>query len=170
MKKRVILYSTFISILLFIILLIGYYFYNFNAFAADAIKIPQSEKFDIIIYKIENYKVWEMKNVYLYNGDYVFDKKKDGKIIENRFFMINKKVQNINSFFYQFMDIANIERIENGEVLIKYYFYLESEKLPKYWKPVWDKRCIDELSRHKEDVLFVITVDSNNNILSIEPS
>lgn len=168
MKKRIILYSSIFAILLFIILIIGNYFYNFNAFAADSIKIPQIEKYDIEIYKIEKYKVWEMKNVYLYNGDYVFDKKKNGKIIENRFFMVNKKVQNINSFFNQFIKITNIIQTKNDETLIKFYFYLESKKLPRYWKPVWDIRYIDELSEHKEDLLFVITTDNNLNIENID--
>ena len=36
MKKRIIVYSSIFAILLFIILIIGNYFYNFNAFAADS--------------------------------------------------------------------------------------------------------------------------------------
>ena len=168
MKKRIILYSSILAVLLFIILIIGNFFYNFNAFAADSIKIPQTEKYDIEIYKIEKYKVWEIKNVYLYNGDYVFDKRENGKIIDNRFFMVNKKIQNINNFFNQFMKLFNKIQTENNETLIKFYFYLESKKLSKYWKPVWDKRCIDELSNHKEDLLFVITTDNNLNIENID--
>lgn len=95
-------------------------------------------------------------------------RKKNGKIIENRFFMVNKKVQNINIFFNQFMNITNITQTENDETLIKFYFYLESKKLPSYWKPVWNMRYIDESSRHNEDLLFVITVDNNLNIIHIE--
>ena len=33
---------------------------NFNALAVDTIDLPQIEKFDTVIYKIEKYKVWEM--------------------------------------------------------------------------------------------------------------
>lgn len=118
MKKKIIVYSILLTILLFIILIIGNFFYNFNAFAADSIKIPQTEKYDIEIYKIEKYKVWEMKNVYLYNGDYVFDKRENGKIIDNRFFMGNKKIQNINNFFNQFMKLFNKIQTENNETLL----------------------------------------------------
>lgn len=66
------------------------------------------------------------------------------------------------------MKLFNKIQTENNETLIKFYFYLESKKLPKYWKSVWDKRCIDELSNHKEDLLFVITTDNNLNIINVD--
>lgn len=60
MKNKIIVYSILLTILLFIILIIGNFFYNFNALAVDTIDLPQIEKFDTVIYKIEKYKVWEM--------------------------------------------------------------------------------------------------------------
>ena len=168
MKKRIILYSSILAVLLFIILIVGNFFYNFNALAVDTIELPQIEKFDTVIYKIEKYKVWEMKNVYLYNSSYIFDMNNDGKMIENRFFMVHKKVQNICSFSNQFINTIKIAKTENEETLIKYNIYLESKKMPKYWKPVLNKRCMDELSDHKEDLLFVITTDNNLNIENID--
>ena len=56
MKKRIILYSSILAVLLFIILIVGNFFYNFNALAVDTIELPQIEKFDTVIYKIEKYK------------------------------------------------------------------------------------------------------------------
>ena len=54
-----------------------------------------------------------MKNVYLYDGAYSFDILEDGKLIDNRFFMANKKIQNIKSFFNQFIFILNLKNYLN---------------------------------------------------------
>ena len=46
MKKRIILYSSILAVLLFIILIVGNFFYNFNALAVDTIELAQNDKTD----------------------------------------------------------------------------------------------------------------------------
>lgn len=166
MKNKV--FSLLVSILIFLIVFICYKFNNINVFTVDTIKLPQTEKYNIKVHKIDKLKVWEMENVYLYDGDQLISKKKDGKRIENKFFMVNKPVQNINVFFKEFLEKIDLGEDKNDECMIAYYFFRESKKLPKYWKPIWDKRCIDELSQHYDDLLFIITIDNSCNILSME--
>lgn len=52
MKKRIILYSSILAVLLFIILIVGNFFYNFNALAVDTIELPQNDKTDSEILKL----------------------------------------------------------------------------------------------------------------------
>lgn len=149
----------FIFFFVFIFLVI-FKINSINALMVDTISLPQIEKYDAHIYKIGKYRVWEMKNVSKYNGDLCFKKSTDdGKAIINQFYMVNKKVQDIDLFKKDFVKQVGIKSNTNNTILVKYYFYLESKDLPKYWKPVWDKRCIDELTQHKDDLLFTITVD-----------
>ncbi len=160
MKNKIKLYSIILFVISSIVLLIGYCFHDFNALAIDTIKLPQTEKFDMTTYKIGKHKVWEMKNVSKYNGDYCFRKSfDDGKKIINQFYMINKKVQDIETFEKEFIRHLEIKPDIGDTFVVKYYFYLESKDLPKYWKPVWNKRCIDELTQHEDDLLFTITID-----------
>ena len=166
MKKRYMFFLIFVFFLL--IFLFVYKINNFNVLALDTIPLPQEEKFDIKIIKIEKYKVWEMKNVYLYNGDYSFQDKIDGKKTIRRFYMVNKNVNDVDGFAHKFMQLINPETSIDNQIIINYYFYRKSKKLPKYWKPVWNKRCIDELTDHEEDLLFIVTTDINKNILNID--
>ena len=120
------------------------------------------------IVNLATYRNKTILNTLKTEGIYGYNDGGNSTSYKNRFFMVNKKVQNINSFFNQFIKITNITQTKNDETLIKFYFYLESKKLPRYWKPVWDIRYIDELSEHKEDLLFVITTDNNLNIENID--
>lgn len=166
MKKKILLYM--LLLLTFLSLLIMYKIKNVNAFALYAIPLPQEEKFDIKIIKIEKYKVWEMKNVYLYHGDYSFKNEIDGKKSIRRFYMVNKNVDDIDGFSHKFMAQIDSDFLEAKEEVVNYYFYRKSKRLPKYWTPVWDRHCIDELTDHEEDLLFIVTTDINKNILNID--
>lgn len=167
MKKKV-FSLLFFSISLFLIALICYKLNNINVFTVDTIDLPQTEKFNVEVYKIDKIKVWEMKNVYLYNGDYFLKMNKGDKKLLNRFYMVNKQVQNVDSFFNKFIKITDLEECGDDEYFIAYYFYLESKKLPKYWMPVWERFCQDELTQHEDDLLFIITTDAHKNILNID--
>lgn len=166
MKKRYMLFLIFV--LVFLTFLFVYKINNFNVLALDTIPLPQEEKFDIKILKIEKYKVWEMKNVYLYHGDYSFKNEIDGKKSIRRFYMVNKNVDDIDGFSHKFMAQIDSDSLEAKEEVVNYYFYRKSKRLPKYWTPVWDRHCIDELTDHEEDLLFIVTTDINKNILNID--
>lgn len=163
MKKRYMLFLIFV--LVFLTFLFVYKINNFNVLALDTIPLPQAEKFDIKILKIEKYKVWEMKNVYLYNGDYWFENSRENN---NRFYMTNKIIEDINDFSIKFIAQIDSNFGAAKEGVINYYFYRKSKRLPKYWTPVWDRHCIDELTDHEEDLLFIVTTDINKNILNID--
>ncbi|GEM_PF-3657220 len=165
MKRKILLLAFFL--LLVFSSIVTYRIKNINPFALYNIELPQEEKFDIEIFKIEKYKVWEMKNVYTNNGDYWFEERLGGKKIINHFYMVNKEVEDVDDFAAKFMLLMKPEYFSSNEIVIKYFFYCKSKKLPKYWKPVWDRHCIDELTQHKDDLLFVITTDAHKNILNV---
>lgn len=182
MKRKTLFLAIFISLASCAILFVVYQMNNINAFALAAIPIPQTEKFDAVVYKIGKYKVWEMQNVYEHNGDYLFAERENGKDIVNRFFMVNKDVKDVDDFAAKFMSLADsghlspnpfplrarkysladYEQFSSREIVLKYFFYRESKMLPKYWTPVWNRHCIDELNQHKDDLLFAISIDEKN--------
>lgn len=129
--------------------------------------LPQEKKFEIEKMKIGGCKFWDMKNVYENNGDYWFEEMQDGKKIVNRFYMVNKEVKDFDNFAVTFMSLMKGE-FSSDEIVVKYFFYRESKKLPKYWMPVWERRCIDALFMHEDDLLFTITTDADKNILNVE--
>ena len=144
--------------------------YEMLIFAAlSECTLPQEKKFEIEKMKIDGCKVWEMKNVCENNGDYWFEEMQDGKRIVNRFYMVNKEVKDVDGFAAKFMSLMK-EKFSSDEIVIKYFFYRESKKLPKYWMPVWERRCIDALFMHEDDLLFTITTDANKNILNVDIS
>ena len=135
--------------------------YDMLIFAAlSECTLPQEKKFEIEKMKIDGCKVWEMKNVYENNGDYWFEEMQDGKKIVNRFYMVNKEVKDVDDFAAKFISLIKGE-FSSDEIVVKYFFYRESKKLPKYWMPVWKRRCIDALFMHEDDLLFTITTDAD---------
>ncbi len=167
--KRKILLLAFFSLLVFSSI-VAYRIKNINPFALYNIELPQTEKFDIEILKIEKYKIWEMKNVYANNGDYWFEERQGEKKIINRFYMVNKEVKDVDDFAAKFLPLVRPEYFSSDEIVVKYFFYRKSKKLPKYWTPVWGRHGIDELTQHEDDLLFVITTDTQKNILNIDVS
>lgn len=135
--------------------------------ALSECNLPQEKKFEIEKMKIGGCKFWEMKNVYENNGDYWFEEMQDGKKIVNRFYMVNKEVKDFDDFAEKFVSLMKGE-FSSDEIVVKYFFYRESKKLPKYWMPVWKRRCIDALFLHEDDLLFTITTDEKNAVLNIE--
>ncbi len=185
-RKR--LYISILSIVLLAVLFVVYKVKTFNVFSIDVIELPQEEKFDIEILKIEKYKVWEMKNVYANNGDYWFENWQDGKRIVRRFYMVNKEVEDVDDFVAKFMPLIKFEYyssdeigrrrlfrkpfkpeyFSSDEIVVKYFFYRKSKMLPKYWTPVWSRFCLDYLGAHEDDLLFVVTTDTQKNILDVD--
>lgn len=144
--------------------------YDMLIFAAlSECTLPQEKKFEIEKMKIDGCKVWEMKNVYENNGDYWFEEMQDGKRIVNRFYMVNKEVKDVDDFAAKFISLMK-EEFSSDEIVIKYFIYRESKKLPKYWMPVWSRHCIDALFMHEDDLLFTITTDADKNILNVDVS
>lgn len=144
--------------------------YDMLIFAAlSECTLPQEKKFEIEKMKIDGCKVWEMKNVYENNGDYWFAEMQDGKKIVNRFYMVNKEVKDVDDFAAKFISLMK-EEFSSDEIVIKYFIYRESKKLPKYWMPVWKRPYPDALFMHEDDLLFTITTDANKNILNVDIS
>ena len=165
MKRKILLITGFL--LLIFSARIIYIINTINVFTVDTINLPQTEKFNTVIYKIDKIKVWEMKNVYENNGDYWFAEMQDGKRIVNRFYMVNKEVKDVDDFAAKFISLMKPE-FSSDEIVIKYFIYCESKKLPKYWMPVWSRHCIDALFMHEDDLLFTITTDADKNILNVD--
>lgn len=121
----------------------------------DVFKIPSEVKYKIEYLKIENAKLWMMKNQ---QKDY--EKKEHEKKI---YFFMSDKIINNESEIFQKLSAKFIFPINETYYI---YVYKQSKSLPKFWAPDNNKFVFDIIDMHEND-LYIILECYNNRFINI---
>ena len=139
MKKGIKLFLILFSVIISLICLFPKYFilllFTFSSY------MPAQKKFPLDDQKIENVRIWEMKNVNTYECNRY-------NIFLSRYYMMNtvpKSSKEINAIILEFYnknpfilrqgEKQFLERLTDKDIIASIYFYKQSFLLPKYWMP-----------------------------------